>query len=162
MKSLRVEQPDSLRRSILVRSVQFVGAGLSLLLASGPARATPDAMQQEIDKVRNGRAIRDGRVSLDLPPLVENGNTVPMVVKVDSPMTDADHVRAIHVFNEKNPQPHVVSVQLSPRNGRAFLSTRVKLADTQRVIAIAEMSDGSLWSASADVIVTIAACTELF
>jgi sulfur-oxidizing protein SoxY len=97
---------------------------------------------------------------MDIPQLVENGNTVPMVVLVDSPMTEADHVKAIHVFNQKNPQPHVISCQLTPRGGRAQVSTRIKLADSQTIFAYAQMSDGAWWSGSADVIVTIAACLE--
>src|SRR5207302_10167174 len=104
--------------------------------------------------------LRRGKVKLDLPPLIENGNAVPMTVSVDSPMTEADHVKAIHVFNEKNPQPHVVSVQLGPRAGKAAVSTRIRLADSQTVIAIAELSDGSFWSDEADVVVTLAACVE--
>jgi sulfur-oxidizing protein SoxY len=91
---------------------------------------------------------------------VENGNTVPMTVSVDSPMTAADHVKAIHVFTEKNPQPNVVSVRLGPRAGRADIATRIRLADTQECLAIAEMSDGSFWSDSAYVVVTLAACLE--
>ena len=99
-------------------------------------------------------------MTLDVPPLVENGNTVPLTVSVDSPMTEGDHVKAIHILNEKNPQPHVISVMLGPRAERARVSTRIKLATSQQVVALAEMSDGSFWSESADIIVTIAACVE--
>jgi len=109
--------------------------------------------------VGNGR-LREGKVKIDVPPLIENGNTVPLTVTVDSPMSDADYVKAIHLFNEKNPQPHVFSAILTPRNGRARVGARIKLADTQKIVAVAETSDGSFWSASADVIVTIAACIE--
>ena len=77
-------------------------------------------------------------MTLDMPPLVENGNAVPLTVSVDSPMTKADYVKAIHVFNEKNPQPQVISVHLGPHAGRASVSTRIKLADIQKVVAIAE------------------------
>jgi len=105
-------------------------------------------------------ALHQGRVTLDVPPLVENGNAVPLTVTVDSPMSEADHVKAIHVFNEKNPQPYVIGVVLGPRAGKASISTRMKLADAQRVVGIAEMSDGSFWSGEAHVIVTIAACVE--
>lgn len=104
--------------------------------------------------------VTEGRVTLDLPPLIENGNTVPLVVSVQSPMTVADHVKAIHVFNEKNPQPNVFSARLSARNGKATIGTRIKLGDSQKIVAIAETSDGRFWSASADVIVTLAACLE--
>ncbi len=124
------------------------------------ARATPEAMQAEIAKVVGAAPVTDGRVHLDIPQLVENGNTVPMSIKVDSPMSADDRVTEIHVFNEKNPQSHVLSVHLGPRAGRADVSTRIKLADTQKIIAIARMSDGSFWRGDADVIVTIAACLE--
>jgi sulfur-oxidizing protein SoxY len=117
-------------------------------------------MMAAIRQLVGGATLREGRVKLDLPPLVENGNTVPLTVSVESPMTDADHVRAIHVFNEKNPQPHVFSARLTPRNGRAEIATRIKLAEAQRVVAIAETSRGEFWTASADVIVTLAACVE--
>ena len=99
-------------------------------------------------------------MKLDVPPLVENGSTVPLTVSVDSPMTAADHVKEIHVFNEKNPQPNVFSARLGPHNGKAIVGTRIKLGDSQRIIAIAETSDGKFWSAGADVIVTLAACLE--
>ena len=119
-------------------------------------------MRAAIRNVVGEAPVRKGRVELDVPPLVENGNTVSLVVTVDSPMTATDHVKAIHVFNEKNPQPNVISVHLGPRAGRAKISTRIRLADTQTVTAIAEMSDGSFWSATAEVIVTLAACLEEF
>lgn len=136
------------------------GAAAVVLLPFDAARATPEALADAIKEITAGKEVREGRVKLDAPPLIENGNTVPMTVSVESPMTDADHVKAIHVFNEKNPQPHVFSASLTPRNGKAQVGTRIKLADTQKVVAIAEMSDGSFWSASASVIVTIAACIE--
>jgi len=85
---------------------------------------------------------------------------VSLTVSVDSPMTDTDYVKAIHIFNERNPQPNVIGAYLGPRAGRASLSTRIRLADTQNVIAIAELSDGSFWSESVNVIVTLAACVE--
>jgi sulfur-oxidizing protein SoxY len=97
---------------------------------------------------------------MDLPPLIENGNAVSLSVAVDSPMTAEDYVKAIHVFNEKNPQPNVVSVHLGPRAGKANIATRIRLADSQKVIAIAEMSDGSFWSDEVEVVVTLAACLE--
>lgn len=104
--------------------------------------------------------IRTGRVKLDVPPLVENGNTVPMTVSVASPMTADDHVKSIHVFNEKNPQPNIGNFYLTPSSGRAQVSTRIRLADTQKVVAIARMSDDSFWQIAVDVVVTLAACTE--
>jgi len=104
--------------------------------------------------------VRSGRVKLDVPPLVDNGNTVPISVTVDSPMTEADHVRLITVLTEKNPQPYVLSAHLDPRAGRAGLSVRGRIADTGNVIAIAEMSDGTYWSDTISVVVTLSACLE--
>ena len=118
------------------------------------------AMQEALRRVVGDAPVRRGRVKLELPPLIDNGNSVPLSVAVESPMTAADHVKAIHVFTEKNPLPDVVSVHLGPRAGRARLSTRVRLADTQTVLAIAQLSDGSFWSDSADVVVTLSACLE--
>ena len=84
----------------------------------------------------------------------------PVVVSVDSPMTKESYVKAIHVFNEKNPQANVISAQLGPRAGKAVISTRIRLAGTQKLMAIAELSDGTYWSDTADVVVTLAACLE--
>jgi sulfur-oxidizing protein SoxY len=117
-------------------------------------------MQELIRKIIGDAAPQVGKVRFDAPALVENGNAVPLTVSVESPMTEKDHVKAIHIINEKNPQPHVISVRLGPRAGRATLSTRIKLKDSQQLIAIAETSDGSVWSGTADVIVTLAACVE--
>jgi len=159
---------DDYHTSVTRRRVIVGGGSLAAGLALGamadvePAGATLAAMQAAIREVVGQGAVRQGKVTLDLPPLVENGNVVPMTVAVESPMTGADHVKAIHVFNEKNPQPHVISVRLGPRAGRASVSTRIRLADTQRITAIAQMSDGSFWSASIDVVVTLAACVEQF
>jgi sulfur-oxidizing protein SoxY len=138
----------------------LTGAAAIVVLPLGSAHATPETMATAIKEVTKGAEVREGKVKLDLPPLVENGNTVPLSVTVDSPATEAGRVRAIHVFNEKNPQPHVFTARFGPANGKPFLATRIKLADAQKVVAIAELGDGSYWSASADVIVTIAACIE--
>ena len=118
------------------------------------------AMQEALRKVTGGAPVRRGKVKLDLPPLIDNGNAVPLSVTVDSPMTEADHVRSIHVFTERNPQPYVISAQLGPRAGRAHVATRARIADTQTVTAIAQLSDGSFWSDSVHVVVTLSACLE--
>ncbi|WP_295132858.1 SoxY-related AACIE arm protein [uncultured Reyranella sp.] len=138
----------------------LAGTAAVVVLPLAPAAATPDAMAEAIRKVIGMATPIEGRVKLDVPPLVENGSTVPLTVSVESPMTADDHVKAIHVFNEKNPQPNVFSARLGPQNGRAVIGTRIKLGDSQRIIAIAETSDGKFWSAGADVIVTLAACLE--
>jgi sulfur-oxidizing protein SoxY len=147
-------------RSPLDRRNFLAGAALVTVLPLASAHATPEAMAAAIKEVVGGGTIREGRVKLDLPPLVENGNVVPLTVSVESPMTEADHIKAIHVFNEKNPQPHVFGARLGPRNGKATIATRIKLADSQKIIAIAETNSGAFFSASADVIVTLAACIE--
>jgi len=101
-----------------------------------------------------------GKVKLEIPPLSENGNSVTMTVTVDSPMTPDNYVKAIHVFAEKNPQPNVISVKLGPRAGLPTIQTRIRLSDSQDIIAIAELSDGSFWRDSASVIITLGACLE--
>jgi sulfur-oxidizing protein SoxY len=134
--------------------------GAAIVLRLEPAAATPASLKAAIRDVVGEAPLKEGRVKLVIPPLVENGNTVPLDVEVESPMTAADHVKAIHVFNEKNPQPNVISVRLGPRAGRARFTTRFRLADTQTVVAVAELSDGTFHTAKANVIVTIAACVE--
>jgi sulfur-oxidizing protein SoxY len=136
------------------------GVALAPFLVRGSAHATPATMAAAIREVVGEAQVHEGKVTLELPPLVENGNAVPMTVAVESPMSAADHVKAVHVFNEKNPQPYIATFRLGPRAGKAKISTRVRLADSQTVVAIAELSDGSFWSASADMIVTLAACIE--
>ncbi len=135
-------------------------AGLAALVRIEPARATPASMKAAIRRVVGEAEVKKGKVHIDVPPLVENGNSVALTVRVDSPMTAADHVKAIHVFNELNPQPNVISAYIGPRAGVAKIVTRFRLADTQTVVGVAETSDGSFWSASADVVVTIPACLE--
>ena len=153
--------PDT--KAILSRRGFLAASGalaMITVLPVSPARATPEMLEAAIQEVTGGKKVNAGRISLDIPPLVENGNAVPMKVSVESPMTAKDHVKAIHIFNEKNPQAHVLNAYIGPRAGKAIVSAHIKLADSQRVVAIAELSDGTFWSASAEVIVTIAACTE--
>jgi len=134
---------------------------LTVLALRALSRAETKETQEAISKVIGNSKVSKGRVTLELPQLVENGNTVSMTVRVDSPMTEADHVKAIHVFTEKNPQPYVATFHLGPRAGRALVATRIRLADSQTVTAIAQMNDGSFWSQEVNVIVTLAACTEV-
>ena len=143
------------RREFLVAA-----GGIGLVSAARSARATPAAMQEAVRKVTGNSPVRRGRVRLEVPPLIDNGNVVPMTVAVDSPMSESDYVKSIHVFTERNPLPNVLSVHLGPRAGRARVVTRIRLADTQKVTAIAELSDGSFWSDTVDVVVTLSACLE--
>jgi sulfur-oxidizing protein SoxY len=149
------------RRCFLRRSAGLAAAsGIAAAWPAVPAHAAPEAMREAIRAIVGEAELREGKIALDLPLLVENGNAVPLTVSVESPMSAADHVKAIHIVSEKNPQPQVISVALGPRAGRAQLSTRIKLADSQKIVAIAELSDGSFRTASADVVVTLAACLE--
>ena len=152
------------RQNITRRDVLTAGSAAAMAAAlPAPAQAqmsVPGQMDAAIRSVFGEAVIRKGKVVLDLPPLVENGNTVPMTVSVSNPMTSDDYVKSIHVFNEKNPQPNVGNFYLGARAGRAQVSTRIRLADSQKIVAIAKLSDGSFWSASVDVVVTLAACTE--
>ncbi len=149
------------RRDVLryVPTAALAG-GLALAIEVRPAAAVPGSMQEAIAEVVGKAKVSVGRVKLDLPPLSENGSTVPCTVSVESPMTAKDRVTAIHLFNEKNPQPNVMNIHLGPRAGTATVSTRIRLSDSQTVVAIARMSDGSFWSQSAYVIVTVGACLE--
>ena len=133
---------------------------LALGVASTSGRATADAMQDAIRKLTGGAAVAKGKVKLDVPPLIENGNSVVLSVSVDSPMTAANHVKAIHLFAPENPLPAMISAYLGPRAGRARFATRVRVAGSQTLVAIAQLSDGSFWSDQVEVVVTLAACTE--
>ena len=148
------------QRPITRRNALWIGAGAAAILTIRPAFATLEDRAVAIHAFAGEVEIKQGRVKLDLPPLVENGNSAPVNVTVESAMNEADFVRRIAIFNERNPQPNVITMQLGPRAGRAAISTRIRLATSQRILAIAEMGDGSYWQDSADVIVTLAACVE--
>jgi sulfur-oxidizing protein SoxY len=153
------------RRDVLAIAGSVAGAGLIGAVPAAYAQlakiqTNPAVIALAIRKIVGESAVKRGKVQLDVPPLSENGNSVSLSVSVDSPMTPSNYVKAIHVLTERNPQPNVISVNLGPRAGRANISTRMRLADTQDVIAIAELSDGSFWSATGTVIVTLGACLE--
>lgn len=142
------------------RGVMGVASGLAAVALVRPAGASTERLEAAIRAFAGEATIRPGRVRLDVPPLVENGNAVPLTVAVDSAMTPEDRVLRIAVFNERNPQPHVITALLGPRAGRAALSTRIRLSTSQRLVAVAETGDGVFWSDSAQVVVTLAACVE--
>ena len=158
---------DGSSRRRFLQGAGAVGVGYGLGIGLGPiavvvrpALPAPAGMHVAISRMVGGATLNPGRIQLQLPPLSENGNSVPCKVTVASPMTAADHVRAIHVVNEKNPQPNVISARLGPRAGKAEISTRIRLSDSQTVVAIAELSDGSFWSDQVEVVVTLGACLE--
>jgi sulfur-oxidizing protein SoxY len=150
--------PRMTRRDVVIGALAV--SALPLGPASAVAQDAAGDVAAAIKAFTGAAVVKPGRVTLELPPLAENGNSVPMSVSVDSPMTAADHVKAIHLFSEKNPISTLVNFHLGPRAGRAKVSGNVRLATTQTVTAIAAMSDGSFWSGTADVIVTLAACID--
>jgi sulfur-oxidizing protein SoxY len=160
MNSFKVQAcSPNLTRRLYLSMLGILGLSSSLTPFSALAKK-PEAMEA-IAKIVGSNTLRDGRVKLVIPPLVESGNLVVLKVAVQSPMTNVDYVRAVHIISEANPSPNIFTAYFSPRSGRAELTTRVRLADSQRVWAIAQMSDGSYWQGYADTLVTLSACTEM-
>ena len=124
------------------------------------AQDVPDELPKLIAELAGAKATRDGKVALTIPRIADNGNAVPLKIKVDSPMTADDHVKSVHVIAEKNPRPLVAVFFLGPHAGRAEIDTRIRLNGTQRVAAVATLSDGSQWLGLAEVDVTESACYD--
>ncbi|MCS6931479.1 MAG: thiosulfate oxidation carrier protein SoxY [Acetobacteraceae bacterium] len=143
------------RRGVL--ALAAAGAAVAILPLPASAQLSAGA-QAAVDRVRGSRTPQEGRITLRAPPIAENGNTVPITVSVESPMTAADHVQRIHVFADKNPTPDVAVFHLTPATGRAQVDTRIRLGQTQDLIVLAEMNDGSLFITRAEVKVTIGGC----
>jgi sulfur-oxidizing protein SoxY len=135
-----------------------IGPLLLPFLRARSAFALPDNLTPLIREATGGELPKSGRVKLALPPLAESGNSVPLKVQVESPMTAADYVKSIHMFSEKNPRPVIARFHLNPRSGKAEINTRVRLAGSQQLVAVAVMSDGSSWAGTAEVVVIAAAC----
>ncbi len=151
-------QPNRLsRRHVLVG---LLGCLLVPLGRARSADAIPEKLVPLIRQAAGGMLPQVGRVSLILPTLAESGHSVRLRVRVESPMTPQAHVKNIHIFSEKNPRPVIARFSLGPRAGRAEVHTRIRLAGTQRVVAVAVMNDGTAWMAGAEVVVTAAACVE--
>jgi sulfur-oxidizing protein SoxY len=146
---------DLVRRGMLVGAAAL-GLGVQVRVLA----AVPIDLQTAIRQFAGDTPVQTGRVKLDIASLVENGNAVPITVSVDSPMHDDDHVKTIALFNERNPQRDVALFHLTPRSGRAQVATRIRLATSQKLVALARLSDGSVWSTSVEVTVTIAGCVE--
>ena len=140
----------------------LLAAAALLCLQTRPARAVSAtlSLQQMVDRWAGGQPVREGKVRLEIAELVENGNAVPVTVRVDSPMSATDRVQEIIVFNERNPQRDVLRASFGRSSGRAEVSTRIRLATSQQLVALARLADGSQWSHRVDVIVTLAACIE--
>jgi sulfur-oxidizing protein SoxY len=131
--------------------------GAMLGASSGPALAKNDA-EEAIKKFTGGKTPVQGKIKLDLPEIAENGNTVPMTVTVESPMTEQSHVTDVLIVADENPRSGVVTFHFSPASGVAEANTRIRLAATQDVIAVAKMNDGSVFMTSKQVKVTIGGC----
>ena len=146
------------RRTLLV----LAGGGLALVAPRPLAARERDwpSYEEALRGVVGGRAPRDGRIALELPKIAETGNSVPLTVRVESPMTPEDHVLRVHVLSTGNPRPGVAPIPRGPRAGRAEVGTRIKLSRTQQVVGLAEMSDGSLWRDEVSIVVTQGACVE--
>lgn len=140
----------------------FIAAGTALItttvLLGTAAKAALPETEAAIAAILGDRTAEEGRISIDLPEIAENGNTVPLTVEVESPMTEDDYVKSVHIFAEGNPLPDVAKINFTPRSGEAVASTRIRLAKTQKIHAVAEMSDGSVFTASREVKVTIGGC----
>ncbi|MDB5485941.1 MAG: thiosulfate-binding protein SoxY [Tardiphaga sp.] len=132
--------------------------GLAAILAPRMSFATEKMVTDEIKKLYGDKTFESGKIKLDVPEIAENGLVVPVNVEVESPMTEADYVKSVHVFAEGNPLPGVVSYKFTPACGKASASTRMRLAETQNIVCIAEMSNGKLLMAKANVKVTIGGC----
>ena len=133
-------------------------AAFATLLGSRLAFADEKAVMAEIKKLYGDKPLGEGKIKLDVPEIAENGLVVPVNVEVESPMTEADYVKAVHIYADGNPQPGIVSYSFTPACGKASAATRMRLAQTQNIVCVAEMSNGSLHMAKANVKVTIGGC----
>jgi sulfur-oxidizing protein SoxY len=151
---------DPYRRRLIAGAGVAGVAGVLSIIPLASVAATPAQLKTALEMITGGATVTPGRVKLEIAPLVESGFTVPCKVSVASTMKGADRVQAIHILNQKNPQPNVINARLGPRAAKAQFGTRIRLADSQTVMAVAEFSDGSFWSDQVDVVVTLGACVE--
>jgi len=148
------------------RLLKSIAGGVLLPVASPvlsqipTARPALDVLVPILKDITGGAPVREGKVKLEIPHLAENGHLVPLSVSVDSPMTSTDYVRTLYLLSEKNPRPMIAKIGMTPGMGRAALTTRIRLAGAQYVMALAQMSDGSFWAGTTEVIVTETACMD--
>lgn len=151
-----------LDRRQFVRSAGAVALGLAtpaMAQDTPPAGLPPKPLwEQEVDKILKGAKPVPGKILLDIPEIAENGNTVPFTLSLDTPMTEQSYVKAVHLIATGNPQPGVATFKFTPRSGKAAVSSRMRLARTQDVFVVAELSDGRFMTAKRNVKVTIGGC----
>ena len=141
--------------------VAAAGAGLGLAALPRMANAMPPPVMSEfVSRITEGVLPERARITLEIPALVENGNSVDTRILVESPMSETDHVRWIHLIAEKNPFPDMARFHLGPRSGRAEVSTTLRFAQSQTITAVAALSNGSFVMAEADIVVTLSACID--
>jgi sulfur-oxidizing protein SoxY len=146
------------RKTFTRRRLLRASGAAFVLLQCRPAIATPENMAAAIKLAYGDRRIMPGHVKIDIPQIAENGNVVPISIQVASPMSADDYVKQIRLFSEHNPLPDIVEFELGPHNGKAQVSTRIRLAKSQIVLAVATLNDDTLWSAQAIVEVTVSGC----
>lgn len=154
-----MQRRDFFKKLGTVTAVAAVMPAMSFAADAKPVSPNKMDIKTAIDAITGGKTPKkSGKVKLKVPEIAENGAVVPVTVTVDSPMTDADYVKAIHIFNSKNGNARCIDVHLTPANGKAMFSTRIKLGGTQDVVAIVELSNGEFLMASQSVKVTIGGC----
>jgi sulfur-oxidizing protein SoxY len=148
-------------RAMSRRRALAVGAGGAAAAVMGrivPAIAAIKDAEADIAKFTAGKAAETGKITIDLPEIAENGNTVPLTVTVASPMTADSHVTDILVVADGNPRPGVATFHFTPLSGSAEATTRIRLATTQNIIVVAKTSDGKIYTGQKLVKVTIGGC----
>jgi sulfur-oxidizing protein SoxY len=146
------------RRRLLISAGGGGAAMAAMTLVPGLVLADAASVAESMTALIGDAAPSEGRIELDLPQIAENGNTVPISISIDSPMMADDYVKAVHVFAEGNPRPNVASFHFTPACGEATCSTRIRLAKTQNIVAVAQMNNGDVYMAKAEVKVTIGGC----
>jgi sulfur-oxidizing protein SoxY len=151
-----ITSPEAIDRRELLVGIAAAGAALAL---AGPAMAqTEEGWEAALKKLIGEAKPIEGKITLEMPEIAENGNTVPFSIAVDSPMTEQDYVKAVHVISTGNPQPMVATFHFTPDSGKAAVSSRMRLAKTQDLVSVAELSDGQFAIAKRTVKVTIGGC----
>lgn len=139
---------------------EFLAGMAGALALSRAARADDDSLDPQAAKIAKGGPMKKGKVTVTLPQLADNGNSVPIRIVVDSPMTATDYVKSIHLYSERNPVSNMANFYLGPRAGKAEIDSRVRLAGSQKVTAVAALSDGTFWYDAAAIVVTLSACLD--